>query len=138
SGNLPEHTESEPGGNIPPHPLSNVDARLLDDAEFARRYIAGEIADSFGNFIGKTSPHRTALGPEPPVERKRVDRTGTAHMHPDLLPDLSVPSADSLEHPLNRGFKGAEKPQPSRHPNQTRQELLNVIINDCLYRGYSR
>jgi hypothetical protein len=113
--------------------VSQIEERLLDDAEFARRYIEGEIGDTYGNTFRRT--RYSALGPAPPIERRPEPING--HIHPALMPNLAQPSADSMEHPLNKNFRGIERPARPRHPNQTRQELLNAIWSD-IRRGFSR
>lgn len=132
---LEEHTPASPEP-APVLPLPNVEQRFESDLHFAHKYLQGEVCDSFGNSISASSAHRTALGPEPPIEHRPVPTT-TSHMDQRLLPNMNQPSADSLEHPLNKNFKGLESPPKPVHPNYTRQQLLNVILRD-VREGWSR
>lgn len=67
---IPSPETVAPSVAVPPEPVvpsttrSNVDAKLDTDADFAQRYLAGEISDSFGNKIDGSNGI-TALGPHP-------------------------------------------------------------------------
>lgn len=119
-------------------PLTEAEQRIADDLQFAHEYLTGQVSDSFGSTITETK--HTALGPCPPVERHRPD--STAHMDQRLLgtnkltfgtDGQPVMHAGSGNHPLLAGFKGAEAPQKTPHPNAIRQMILADIR-----RGYSR
>jgi hypothetical protein len=103
--------------------------------------------DSLGNPIGGASKY-SLLGPQPPVEHR--PKPGLFdHMDPALLGATEITTdgqpifdGSSDTHPLNQraialGHLEPTKATKSRHPNQTRQEFLNLIFQD-VRRGYSR
>ena len=135
------HPEPTPPSGV--RSPSNVDAKLESDFHFAHRYLSGHATDSFGNKIdgtnSKYSEPYTILGPHPQVERRPVPTT-TSHMNPALVGGRPLPGvahAGDMSHPLLKGFNGIEKPQRPQHPNLSRNQLLNLIIDD-IKRGYSR
>jgi hypothetical protein len=113
------------------------------DLEFAAKYKAGLVEDSYGNRIGDPKP-LTALGPMEPKPKKKRDNT--AHMDPALIGTAHVAigtdgepiaHAGSDNHPLVAlGRKDA--PAPKQHDsNQTRQKYLGAIWLS-VRNGYSR
>lgn len=65
SANFAEHpAPSQPNYECPQPHVSNIDAKLQADEEFARAFLAGEVTDSFGNSLDGGSGV-TALGPRP-------------------------------------------------------------------------
>jgi len=127
-----------------PEPLSPADERRLADQEFARKFLAGEIPDSMGNFVDGHNPKFESgpcslLGPLEPRKLEKLDTC--SHMDPALVGRTDVPSADSPEHPLNRDFKGIETKSKPMHPNAPRQLGLHVTVESWLAglrNGYSR
>jgi hypothetical protein len=66
------------------------------DAEFARKYLAGEVGDSLGNTVDTVS-RRSLLGPHPtdmPVPKSDC----TSHMDPALL---GQPGNERIENPID-------------------------------------
>lgn len=120
--------DTEPSGPSPSRPaLPSLAQRVIDDADFAERFRAGEVPDSAGNYIdgrnARWSEPVTLLGPGiPPAPRPDCN----AHINPALLSDSNSDgiTADSPEHPLNAGFKGIEVRRPA-HPNRTRMVGLS-------------
>ena len=78
--------------HVPDRPLSHEE----QDAEFARRYLAGEIPDSFGNYLGAASGV-TALGP-----------------HSELIPGISPDSMRDLRYQPIRFHAPRYKPAVAR------------------------
>ncbi|HXJ89138.1 MAG TPA: hypothetical protein VMS18_20135 [Candidatus Binatia bacterium] len=123
-------------------PTSNVDLQLTADLAFAEKYKRGEATDSFGNSIG-CNPQVSALGPiEPPAPQPRI--LGDEHMPDDRRKQLPLDEsgmtahAGSDDHPLIARRTDIPKPVRRVNPNQTRAQMVSVLIRDCLYRGFSR
>ena len=143
----PEPTpEPEPAPTFSPTPPGPIELQREADERFAQDYKRGEATDSAGNTINGTNERwptkgiQSLLGPQEP--RPKVAEHVTTmekHQRPMIGTDGEpVVHAGSDNHPFfgahNRACGGTSKP---RHPNQTRQELLNAIWSD-IRRGYSR
>jgi len=139
-------THPEPAvPSTPREPLSDHDNRPATqeaiDLEFAAKWKAGLVEDSYGNRIGEAKP-LTALGPMEPKPKKKFDCAdhmdqrliGTSHPVRGTDGEL-IAHAGSNNHPLVA--LGRKDAPALRHPNQTRQELLNAIRID-LRNGWSR
>jgi hypothetical protein len=134
---VPQSSESEPLADCANRPATQE----AIDLEFAAKYKAGLVEDSYGNRIGEARP-LTALGPMEPKPKKKFD--GAEHMDQRLIGTSHpvrgidgefIVHAGSDNHPL---VALGRKAEPAlRHPNQTRQELLNAIRVD-LRNGWSR
>jgi hypothetical protein len=118
-----------------------------DEPSFAEKFKAGEATDSIGNDLFKPNPV-SLLGPNPPVVRTPLPGL-FEHMDSALLGGTDsdtqgqpIFDGASDNHPLNvraiaEGKQEPTKAPASRHPNQTRQEALNLIFRDIRL-GYSR
>ena len=126
------------------------EAGFTDDAaENQARWNAGEVTDTAGNSSSGNErwPSKgfvSLIGPLEPKPKKKFD--SAEHMNPALIGTSHpvrgidgelIAHAGSNNHPLVAlGRKDEPAPKP-RHPNQTRQELLNAIWRD-VRNGWSR
>lgn len=126
--NIPAEPPEAPCADTPELPL--LTQREEMDREFARRFLAGEVPDSFGNFFnGGNSQYSkpcTMLGPVEPAPPAPLQ----SHMNPALLSDHGWDgiSADSPDHPLNRGRFEEPKPKATNQKDRTRQIGLSRAL----------